>query len=76
MAPRRQMRGGGRTTARLDAKKPVARILNGVNPNRGNRRLRVVFFAAMLFHLLARDKTIIILIYRAKHAEMTVGKFA
>ena len=54
---------------------PVASIIDDVSRNWKNNGLRAVFFAAMLFHLLARDKTITVLIYSAKHAEMTIGKF-
>lgn len=82
MAALTQVRGGegeppqGRALkSQLPEFLPVARIFKGVSRNWENSGLRAVFFAAMLFHLIARDKTITVLIYSAKHAEMTIGKF-
>ena len=82
MAALTQVRGGegeppqGRSLkSQLPEFLPVARIIKGVSRNWENSGLRSVFFAAMLFHLIARDKTITVLIYSAKHAEMTIGKF-
>lgn len=82
MAALTQVRGGegeppqGRALkSQLPEFLPVARIFKGVSRNWENSGLRSVFFAAMLFHLIARDKTITVLIYSAKHAEMTIGKF-